>query len=165
MHSGPVILNNTPLIALWVLNQLELLQSMYDAVYIPAAVRDEFLAAETEHRQQSLAHSPWIQVAHLQTPGYALTFSDLDSGEAEVLALAVERSARLVIIDERKGRRYAKRLGLSVTGTLGVLLAAKTKGLIVSVAPMVDVLLEYGLFLHPELVERTLQAAGETMQR
>lgn len=68
---------------------------MYDAVYIPATVRDEFLAAEAEHRQLSLAHSPWIQVAHLQTSGYALTFSDLDSGEAEVLALAVERSARL----------------------------------------------------------------------
>jgi predicted nucleic acid-binding protein len=102
---------------------------MYDAVYIPAAVQDEFLAVARERRQQSLAHSPWIQVAHLHTPGCALTFSDLDSGEAEVLALAVERSARLVIIDERKGRRYAKRL------------------------------------LHPELVERTLQAAGETMQR
>lgn len=70
-----------------------------------------------------------------------------------------------MIIDERKGRRYAKCLGLSVTGTLEVLLAAKTKGLIVSVAPMVDALLEYGLFLHPELVERTLQAAAETMQR
>lgn len=163
MHFGPVILNNTPLIALWVLNRLDLLRSIYDVVYIPTAVQDEFLAVSREHRLQSLAQSPWIQIAQLQIPEYALTFPDLDLGEAEVLALAVERSARLVIIDERKGRRYAKRLGLSVTGTLGVLLAAKAKGLIVNVAPMVDMLLENGIYLHPELVERALQAAGETM--
>ncbi len=165
MHSGPVILNNTPLVALWVLNRLDLLQSLYDVVSIPTAVRDEFLAVSRERRQQFLARSSWIQVTPLHTPEYALTFSDLDAGEAEVLALAVEQAARLVIIDERKGRRYAKRLGLPVTGTLGVLLAAKARGMIVSVAPLIDILLENGLYLHSDLIERTLQAAGEKMQR
>jgi predicted nucleic acid-binding protein len=51
----------------------------------------------------------------------------LDRGEAEVLALAEEREARLVVIDERKARRYAQRLGIPLTGTLGLLVAAKER--------------------------------------
>ena len=77
------------------------------------------------------------------------------------MALANERSARLVIIDELKGRRYAKRLGLSLTGVMGVLLMAKHHGLIPALAPLIDQLLTEGLFLAPELVKKTLELAGE----
>ncbi len=76
--------------------------------------------------------TPWIKITPLANPRQALVYVGLDRGEAEVLALANERSARLVIIDERKGRRYAKRLGLPLTGTVGVLLTAKHSGLIPS---------------------------------
>ena len=78
-----------------------------------------------------------------------------------MLALAEERDARLVVIDERKGRRYAERMGLPRTGSLGVLLLAKQAGLIDSVAPSVAKLQEAGLFLSPELVRRALEIAGE----
>jgi predicted nucleic acid-binding protein len=57
-----------------------------------------------------------------------LAYTGLDEGEASVLALAEELDASLVIVDERKGRRYAKRLGLAVTGTMGILLLAKEQG-------------------------------------
>jgi len=81
-------------------------------VCIPPAVHDEFLAAERPLRQDILEHAPWIKVTPLENPRQALVYVGLDRGEAEVLALACERSARLVILDERKGRQYAKRLGL-----------------------------------------------------
>jgi uncharacterized protein len=92
---------------------------------------------------------------------HALTYTGLDRGEAEVLALAVEHSARLVIIDERKGRRYARRLGLSLTGTLGVLLLAKEEGLVTAVAPLIRQLLDDGLHFSSDLVIRALTLARE----
>lgn len=85
----------------------------------------------------------------------------LDRGEAEVLALAVEHEARLVIIDEHNGRQYARRLGLPLTGTLGVLLLAKEKNLITAVSPLVQQLQDNGLYLAPGLVNKVLMLAGE----
>jgi predicted nucleic acid-binding protein len=108
-----------------------------------------------------LSEAPWIKITPLANPRQALVFVGLDQGEAEVLALANERSARLVIIDERKGRRYAKRLGLPLTGIVGVLLTAKHNGLIPALAPLINQLLKEGLFLAPELVEKALELAGE----
>jgi hypothetical protein len=66
-----------------------------------------------------------------------------------------------VIIDERNGRRYAKRLGLPLSGTVGVLLTAKAEGLMPALAPLIDQLLAEGLFLSPELIDRALELAGE----
>jgi predicted nucleic acid-binding protein len=108
-----------------------------------------------------LVEAPWIKITPLANPRQALVYVGLDRGEAEVLALANERSARLVIIDERKARRYAQRLGLPLTGVVGVLLAARHNGLIPALAPLIDQLLQEGLFLAPELVEKALELAGE----
>lgn len=85
----------------------------------------------------------------------------LDQGEAEVLVLAEEQNARLVIIDERKARRYAKRLGFPLTGTLGVLLLAKEKGIIPALAPLIEELQQAGLHLGIKLIKKVLQLAGE----
>jgi hypothetical protein len=137
MPVPPVILNNTPLVALWSIDQLDLLNALFGTVWMPTAVAMEFLATETAVRRQALAQATWLQIVALTNPRHALTYSSLDRGEAEVLALAVEHEARLVIIDERKGRQYARRLGLPLTGTLGVLLLAKEKGLITTVAPLI----------------------------
>ncbi|MBK7896268.1 MAG: DUF3368 domain-containing protein [Candidatus Promineifilaceae bacterium] len=157
----PVILNNTPLVALWSLNRLPLLRDLYENVLIPEAVYDEFIATERSARQTALDESPWIKITPIKNPRHVLVYTGLDRGETEVLALANEQSARLVIIDEYKGRRYAKRLGLPLTGTLGVLLAAKHNGFVSTLAPLIDQLLNDGLFLAPELIKKMLDLAGE----
>lgn len=157
----PVILNNTPLVALWSIGQLELLRDLYGEVLIPQAVYTEFLAVDGAIRQAALIEASWIKVVPLVNPRQALAYVGLDQGEAEVLALAIEQEARLVVIDEHKGRRYARRLGLPLTGTIGVLLTAKAQGLIPALAPLMDQLLNEGLFLTPELVEKALELAGE----
>ena len=158
---GPVILNNTPLVALWSIGQLVLLRDLYGEVFIPPTILEEFVAVEPEIRKADLAEAPWIKIAPLANPHQVLAYVGLDQGEAEVLALASEQSARLVIIDERKGRRYAQRLGLPLSGTLGVLLTAKTQGLIQAVAPLIYQLKTEGLFLSPELIEKAIELAGE----
>jgi predicted nucleic acid-binding protein len=87
--------------------------------------------------------------------------SNLGAGESEALSLAVEIQAARVLVDERAARRVAQAMGLSVVGTLGVLLAAKRKGLVAEVRPLIDALLQRGFWVAPHLVERALFVAGE----
>ncbi|MFN8494461.1 MAG: hypothetical protein U0350_43070 [Caldilineaceae bacterium] len=96
MHEPPVIVNNTPLVALWALDKLALLDDLYSTVWIPPAVELEFLATDTSARQQALSQASWIQTVKLQDARHALAYVGLGLGEAEVLALAVEHDARLV---------------------------------------------------------------------
>ena len=158
---NPVIANNTPLVALWSIDLLPLLRDLYGHILIPPAIYAEFTAIDWPTRQHILDNTSWITTAYLQNPKQALVYVGLDRGEAEVLALAVERSARLVIMDELKGRRYARRLGIPLTGTVGVLLTAKQRGLVPALAPLFDQLKQNGFFLSSSLIHKALQLAGE----
>lgn len=161
IRSGPVILNNTPLVALWILERFDLLRDLYSSVVIPQAVEEEFLAVDVDRTRAGLRAAPWIESAALAVPAYAHAFSGLDLGESEVLALAVETSARLVVMDERKGRAYARRLGLPITGTFGILLAAKAQGFVPQVEPLISELLAHQFYLHGAFVSQVLATAGE----
>ena len=140
MPAAPVILNNTPLVAFWVLGRFDLLRDLYGEVIIPPAVHAEFLATEREDREAALVDAPWIKTVPLAHPQRALVYTGLDDGEAAVLALAEELNG-IVVMDERKGRRYAGRLGLPLTGSLGLLLLAKERGLLKSVDAALDQLI------------------------
>ncbi|MFL6262227.1 MAG: DUF3368 domain-containing protein [Thermoanaerobaculia bacterium] len=161
MPNGLVVLNNTPLVALWSLGRLDLLRDLYQEALIPRAVEEEFLATEASARRKALDDAPWVRTVELPHPRRALAYAGLHRGEAAVLALAEEIDARLVVLDERKARRYAERLGLALTGTLGILLEAKRAGLVASVSDCVSQLLSAGLFFAPDLVRRALEIADE----
>jgi predicted nucleic acid-binding protein len=161
MPNKPVIINNTPLVALAALERLDILRNLYHEVLMPQAVYEEFIATDTANRLAILATMPWLKTVALRQPENIPYTDNLDRGEAEVLALAAETSARLLIIDERKGRRYAQQMGYIVTGTLGILLLAKKKGLIEKVAPFIRTLQQAGLYLAPKLVNEALILANE----
>lgn len=161
MHVKPVVINNTPLVALWILGRLDLFRELYGQVLIPEAVYQEFLATERAARQAALENAPWIKSVSLINPQRARVYVGLDQGEAEVLALAEESAARLVVIDERRGRRYAQRLDIPLTGTMGLLLLAKEKGLVTVLAPLLEELQKAGLYLDVALIDNMLRLAGE----
>lgn len=161
MQSRPVIVDNTPLLALWDIGQFNLFEALYGQVLIPPVIRDEFLADGDRARRDGLYSADFIQITPLANPKSVLTFGSLDAGEAAVLALAIELDARLVILDERKARRYAERLNLPMTGTLGLLIAAKQKGIIPVVRPLIDDLLAVGMYLSPKLIQTVLKTADE----
>jgi predicted nucleic acid-binding protein len=86
---------------------------------------------------------------------------DLGAGEREVLALALERSNPLIILDDSFARQFARRLGLSLTGTLGVLLRAKANGRIDLVEPLLDRLEDLHFRLDRSTRAKVLAMAGE----
>jgi len=162
MHDGPVIVNNTPLVALWTLRRLDLFQLLFDEVLAPAAVHAEFLATERSLRQSTLASAFWIRPTKLADPRRADTLMGIGRGEAEVLVLAQEQHARLVVIDDLRARRFAKRLDIPLTGTLGMLVLAKSKGYLANVYPLIQELQMAGIFFSAALVADVLMLAGES---
>ena len=157
-----VIVNATPIISLALIDQLELLNSLYGQVLTPPVVQTEVLAGGISGiGVEQLIKATWLRTQPLQDPRRAGLLSDLDRGEAEVIALAQEIKADLVIIDERLGRMHAKRLGLTVTGTLGVLLKAKESQLISQVAPLIEQLRLGGIRLSETVIKEALNLAGE----
>ena len=128
-----VIVNTTPLIALAEIGELHLLKDLYDEIYIPNAVFEEVKSepAYTEVRNAS----EWIkQVSVDSADNREMLSSRLHSGEVEVIQYARESKADLVILDDQLARRTAKFLGLTITGTLGVIIKAKEKGYVSSVS-------------------------------
>nr|WP_244141990.1 DUF3368 domain-containing protein [aff. Roholtiella sp. LEGE 12411] len=86
----------------------------------------------------------------------------LDNGESEAIILALESKTDLLLIDERRGRAEVQRLGIRITGLLGVLLEGKTRGFVVAVKPLMDKLIEDSTFwISPPLYDRILILAGE----
>ena len=157
-----VVVNTSPIIALSLVDQLPLLRDLYQKVMIPPAVRKEALRGRTGSAGvKELLQADWIRTTPLQDPGRADLLSDLDRGEAEVLALAQETGAGLVVIDERLARRHARRLGLSLTGTLGVFLRAKKNGLVTEIKPLIEQIHRGGIRLGRLLIEEALKLAGE----
>jgi predicted nucleic acid-binding protein len=90
---------------------------------------------------------------------------DLDRGEAESIALALELEAYLLLMAEREGRHAAQRMGLHVVGVVGVLLEARAKGAIDSVRPHLDGLRQKaGFYLSEMVYRRALVLAGEAKE-
>ena len=71
-------------------------------------------------------------------------------------------NARLVLLDEKIGRREVEKIGLTVKGTVGILLEAKKEGLIDVVEPLLIRLRGNGMHLSEWFINKALQAAGET---
>lgn len=154
-----VVANTTPLIALADIGKLDLLHQIYNEILIPQAVLDEVIS---EPAKTLVKSAEWIKVFDISNPDQKSSFSTrLHSGEIEVILLAQEKDADLLIMDDNAAKKTAKYLGLNVTGTLGVVIKAKQEGLIDSVKEVIDQLILDGLFIDERLIHRVLESAGE----
>lgn len=154
MTSGVVISNASPLIALEQIGQLGLLEQLFSSVVVPPTVVREVSATVTL--------PAWITEQALSQPvGPRILNASLGVGESEAISLALEIHTRLLILDDRPARRLAQALGLSIIGTLGVLLAAKQRNLLPAVQPSLAALLQFDFRIAPALYDQILLDAGE----
>ena len=158
-----VISNSSPLINFSALGRLDILQTLYGSVFIPGAVYHEVVVAGQHHPGAAeVKQATWIVQKSVTNMAAVAALHDLGRGEAEAIMLAVEHPGSLVILDDRQGRLVAGHLGLNVIGTLGVLLVAKRKGLIQSLATAIEQLqTRIGFRIRADLKAKVFQEAGE----
>jgi uncharacterized protein len=145
------VVDSTCLIGLERIGRLDLLQSLLDPILVPPAVAKEFGS-----------RPPWLAV---EAPSSVGTIAALnlvvDAGEAEAIALAYERRCR-IILDDRKARLVARRLGIPVTGTVGLLLKGKEAGIVPELLPLLDALDSNHFHIRNVLRAEALRLAGES---
>lgn len=158
-----VISNSTPIIALKRIENLNLLRELYDKIIVPYGVYEEVII-DTKKRELDdfIKNSGFIDIVRIENEG-AKKFLDtsLHKGEVEVIVLAKEIKADLCIIDDLLARKYAKHHEIKITGTIGVLLKSKEKGLISEVRPLVDELINHGIYISEKLYKNILYIARE----
>lgn len=163
-----VVSDTSPLSGLAIVGYLCLLKQLYQRVLIPPAVLDELVrGGEDDERIALVLSLDWIEIQQPTNSQLVETLEsdcNLDRGEAEAIALAVELGADELLIDERLGRREALRLGLSITGLLGILLVAKRRELVKAIRPVMDDLIaQAGFRVSNQLYIEVLEAAAESL--
>lgn len=162
-EGGPVVTNSGPIIALAVVGQLNVLGALYDSVLVPGAVWGEVTEAGAGRPgAHELASATWVERVDIDPPPDRLLTEELGAGEAEAITLAVRRGARLLLLDDRRARRIAEiAYGLRVKGAAGVLVAAKRRGLIAAVRPLLEAMRIHGYHLSQRLIDSACREVGE----
>ena len=159
-----VICNTSPLQYLHQLGSLHILKVLAGRVIVPSAVANEL---EVGHRLgvslPNLDILDWITIRRPTGAAVLSLVTDLGPGETEVLALALESHDPIVILDDALARQVASVLKLRLTGTLGLLVDAKRKGLVPSVAPLLNELQALGFRTAVHTRAAVLKLAGEAM--
>ena len=157
-----IVVNTSPWIALSICGQIPLLKKIYGEVHVPVGVKEEILAGGKQGiGVREIEASSWVRIGRVIDIEKVTLLFELDRGEAEVIILAKEKGIKRVLMDEKVARLQAEVLGLNVIGTLGLLLRAKKSGIISSIKPLVEKMLENGIWIKDEIVEGILRDARE----
>jgi hypothetical protein len=161
-QTGVIVCNAGPLIAMAGIRMLPLLQKLYSRVLLAEAVYHELTDSERFAGEAGLFNLPWLEKMSVGASLDPLLSAELGPGEAATITLAVQTGAERILIDERKGRRFAELVyHLKVTGTGGILLAAKRAGLVREIRPTMMQMRANGYFLSSRLIEGICASAGE----
>jgi predicted nucleic acid-binding protein len=146
----PVVVDSTCLIGLEQIGRLDLLPALFEPVYAPPEVQRE-----------SGFSSAWLRIEVPSNPSLVSALKVMvDDGEAEAIALAVERDLKIVL-DDRRARDLALRMELKIIGTVGILVRAKREGLVPWIKPLLNELMDKGFHLSEDLKREALRLIGE----
>lgn len=158
-----VVCNSSPLIHLSKIGSLSLLKDFFKEIIVPEAVyRECVVEGENREDARKIAKVKWIKVLKIRDEKLKRAFMmELDEGESEVLVLALEESADLILLDDYEARRVARSFGLKITGTIGILIRAKLEGKVESLKDEIEKLMKTGFWLNKELYEKILRNMNE----
>jgi predicted nucleic acid-binding protein len=147
-----IISDTSCFIILTNIGELDLLHKVYDTIVTTIDIAIEFGEPLPE----------WVTIEKV-TDKYKqqLLEMQIDKGESSAIALALETPGSTIILDDYKARKVAEQLGVSFTGTIGVIIKAKVKGIIPSIKPLLAQIRNTDFRLSSELEQQALKAAGE----
>jgi predicted nucleic acid-binding protein len=149
--------DSSPIIAFEHLDLLDLLRQLTNALYVPPAVRREVFAER--------AVPSWIKERGVSYPISLRTLRPrLGLGESEAITLALEMLPCHLILDDLAARRAAQSMKIPVVGTVGLLLLARQRNLLVTLKPSLDTLIESDFRISKDLYRWALQSSGEWEQ-
>lgn len=160
---GTVVLNTSPIIYLSSIGEIGILKKLFREVLIPEAVKREIISGgKGVLGFKEVNEETWIKTKRIKNGAakkYLLT--DLDEGEAEVIVLAEEAKANIIIMDDRLGRKLAKVRGYNVIGTLRLLVIAKDRCIIPEVKSRIERLKYAGFWVSKDVFNVILKQADE----
>jgi predicted nucleic acid-binding protein len=152
MQSKLIISDTSCFIVLSNIGQLELLQLLYNKIVTTNEIATEFGERLPD----------WVEIIPVSDKSkQELLEMQVDRGEASAIALALESEYPFLIIDDFKARKLAHNLKLSHTGTIGVIIAAKQKGIISSIKPILEKIKETNFRISADLELQALIQAKE----
>ncbi len=155
-----VVSDTSPLLNLSLIGRLDLLESQFSGLAVPEQVWSELTAGEEGlDSLRELKENGFLQTVEVDRSDlFVELFQNLDSGETAAVCYAIEQDANLVLLDEKEGRKAARRHDLDVTGVVGILLkAAKTEG--IDLERELDALREAGFWIADDLYAKALNEA------
>ena len=151
MHK-PIISDTSYLILLDKIGELEILNKLFGTIITTPEVAIEF--------GQPLPS--WVEIQQPSDKNYqSIIEASVDKGEASAIALAIELEDCLLIIDDLKGRKFANQIGLTIIGTIGVIVDAKLAGIITSVKPILTKIKSTNFRITEQLEVIILKRSGE----
>ena len=159
-----IVCDTAPLQRLHRGNALDVLKSLYDRVLVPESVKEEIDEGREEGLDlPDLDELEWIEVVSPGDPEMVSENTGIGVAEREVMALAMETAGAVIVMDDPLGRRHAKLMRQPATGTIGILLRAKSRKLITSIGTILERLDGRGFRMPADTKANILAWAGETM--
>lgn len=158
-----IVCDTSPLLLFARADRLGLLPALYQRVVVPGAVLQEVNVQADEPARQIQVHVQQDVFQRKEAQGRSLDAvgENMGRGERAAIALARELDAELVVLDDEQGRTEARRHGLSITGSIGILIEAKERDAIASMRRELDRLVEEGLWIDEQLYDRVLREHEE----
>jgi predicted nucleic acid-binding protein len=158
-----IVINTGPLIALVAATgNLDILRGLYSRIIVPCEVCGEVLAGgPTGFAVPEFQAASFLEIQTIPTTIGIFLLNSLDTGEASVIQTALELGITTVCIDEAVGRRVARLNGLSLTGSIGILLRAKQKGASISIRTVLENMRRHGIWIGKDIADAAIKLAQE----
>lgn len=157
-----VVTDTSPLLNLALVDRLDLLETQFDAIEVPEQVWEELMRGEEDYPGlHTLREDGFLTVVSVdRTELYVEIARELDEGETAAITYATEKGADLVLLDERDGRRVARRHDLDVTGVIGILLRG-VRDDEVELETELDALRDGGFWISDDLYTEILRSESD----
>jgi predicted nucleic acid-binding protein len=155
------VTNASPVIVLAKAGYLDLLKDLPRELLLPDSVAAEIMAGPGTDPARQAVEGGWGQRVAPGRIAPELLEWGLGPGETAVLAIAQERAPCTAVLDDAPARACARACGVTLIGTLGVILRAKKHGLVAQAAEVLRALRKVGLHLDDRTIRLALGRIGE----